>query len=89
MKDGNPWCDRFCARLSAAIAKQSVPGLATWDRLLEFVEDAEYECAMEVARIDDGGGDRERAGRLGLGVVHSWGRARAAYLLTGNAARAA
>lgn len=66
------WCDYMLARLAAAIAKEAPAGIGTWDEAWIRVDRSSHELMAEIHRIDAGGGDKEKAKRLGVDVLNAW-----------------
>lgn len=73
------WCDHLLARLVAAIAREAPAGLGLWEGLGAVIDAPSGELLLELRRIERGGGDQERAKRLGLDVLAAWRRAGEAW----------
>ncbi len=66
------WCQRLLERLSAAIAREAPEGIGRWDEAWQRVDRPSRELLLELRRIERGGGDPERAKRLGMDVLTAW-----------------
>lgn len=73
------WCDWFCARLHAAIARDAPAGLGRLDAAWEMVEVPSRALLTEIRKLEAGAGDKERAKALGMEVLAAWRRAGTKY----------
>lgn len=74
------WCELACARLSAAIARETPPGLGAWARAWDIVEEASGAFLRALAAAERGEGSPDEVSAAGLAVLAAWRDARKEWM---------